>query len=126
MTLKRILQGMQSSVSIGDAFNRENFATIRLHCEHQAGARAAPINQHSASAAHAVFASDMRARETQFMPQKIRQQHAYGRGAAMLDTVHLDRNGAHIDGFVHGRLPWAREAAVSKARATSVRQRCFR
>ena len=43
----------------------------RLHREHQAGARAAAVDQHRAGAAHAVLAAEMRAGEAELVAQEI-------------------------------------------------------
>src|SRR5258706_1253823 len=70
---------------------------VGLDGEHQARARAVTLDDHRAGAAHAVLAADMRARQTEVLAQKIRQQAARLDRALVGDAVdrHADRAVGH-------------------------------
>ena len=61
MIVKAFLQYGERAVRMGEPLDRLDAGAIRLHGEHQAGAQAAPIDQHGAGAANAVLAARMRA-----------------------------------------------------------------
>jgi hypothetical protein len=48
-------------------------AAIDLYCQREAGARRTAIDGDGAGAAHAVFATDMRAGHPDLLPEEIRQ-----------------------------------------------------
>jgi len=66
------LQRVQLLAS-GEPLNRAHRASLRLHCEHQAGADGVAVDEHSASAADAVLTTHMRAGQAAFVADGIEQ-----------------------------------------------------
>ncbi len=73
--VESLLQRVQFGGRRGDALDREDLVAVRLHREHQAGARGIPVEQDGAGAAHAVLAAQMRTREAELVPHEIRERH---------------------------------------------------
>jgi len=70
---KGILHGMQ--VAIGsDAFNRGNAAAVGLHCQDCAGFNCDTIHQHGARTALTGITTYVRARQTDYFAQEMREQ----------------------------------------------------
>jgi hypothetical protein len=63
-------------VIVGQAFDRDDLRTFRLHGEDQAGAHRGTIHQHGAGAANAMLAADVGAGQPQLVAQAIDQRHA--------------------------------------------------
>ena len=75
MAMKCLLDGMKL-VPLSQTFHGCDLAILNIHSEVKATTRAAPVDQDSAGTADAVFATDVRSRETEFMTQDICQQIA--------------------------------------------------
>ena len=80
------------------AFDGGDLRALRLYGEHQAGARAAPVEQNRAGPADAVLAADMRTRELQFVTQEIGKHHAHRHGPRISLAIDLEVDRA---GFGH-------------------------
>ena len=74
--MERLLQRVQLIRGGGNPLDGENIMAVRLHREHQAGARGAIVEQDGASAADAVLAAQMRAGQAELMADEIRQRDA--------------------------------------------------
>src|SRR5262249_58395897 len=72
---KRLLQRMQRAVT-HQAFDRGDLGAVRLHGEHETGARRLAVDQHGAGTADAVLAPDVRAGEGQVLAEKIDEELA--------------------------------------------------
>ena len=59
-----------------DALDGEKVVAIRLHREHQARARRAPVEQDGAGAADPVLAAEMGAGEPELVAQEVRERVA--------------------------------------------------
>jgi hypothetical protein len=73
--MERLLQGMQSVGGRRDTLNGEELMSVRLHREHQAGARRAAIEEDGACAADAVLAAEMGAGQAELVTHEISQRH---------------------------------------------------
>src|SRR5712691_1366690 len=73
---ERLLQRMQLLVARRDALDGEDVVAVRLHREHQAGARRIAVEQDGAGAAHAVLAAEMGAGQAEIVADEIRQRDA--------------------------------------------------
>ena len=74
-----LLQRMQLVGARRDAFDGEDLVAVRLHREHQAGARRQPVQEDGAGAAHAVLAAEMGAGQAELVADEV------GEGDAHLD-----------------------------------------
>src|SRR6185436_15265723 len=101
-------------------FHRRDLVPVRLHREHQAGARRPAVDEHGARAADAVLAAEMGAGQAELLTQEV------GKGVAGLDlrfvAAAIDRNRdpsslRHRD---------TRECAFSSARAARTTASCWR
>src|SRR5205085_1394871 len=99
-------------VPLGEPFDRADLRAFGLHCEHQAGAHWASVQQHGAGAAHAVLAAEMRAGQATILAQRV------GQAAPRFD---LDRARLAVDGerdlqlFRHcGRLRCSRTSCTMR------------
>ena len=70
MTGERCLYGVQFGTS-RQSFDRFDASPLRLYREHKTGPHARSVDQNGTGAADAMFASQMRAGETQCLAQKI-------------------------------------------------------
>src|SRR5215469_6729944 len=57
-----------------DSFHGEKVVAVRLNRKHQTRPRRPAVHQDGAGAAHAMFAAEMCARETELMTDEIRQR----------------------------------------------------
>jgi hypothetical protein len=73
--MERLLQRMQPIRGRSDAFDGEEFMSVRLHREHQAGPRRAAIEEDGAGAAHAMLTTEMGAGQAKLVTHKIGQRH---------------------------------------------------
>src|ERR1700704_2766339 len=74
--VERLLQWMQLVGRRRDALDGKNLVAVRLHCEHQAGARREPVEQDGAGAADPVLAAEMGAGEAELVTYEIGERHA--------------------------------------------------
>src|SRR5262249_8879680 len=74
--MEGLLQGMQLVGRGRDALDGENIMAVRLHREHQAGARRAIVEEDGACPANAVLAAEMGAGEAELVTDEISQCHA--------------------------------------------------
>ena len=70
----------------GERLDRPHVTAVRLHGEDEAAPHRDPVEPHGARAAHAVLAADVRARETERVPQEVGEEQTRldlprGRGA---------------------------------------------
>lgn len=68
--IERALQRVELTV-LGETFDSPQAVPIGLNCEHHAGAHRFTIEKHCARAAHAVFAADMRAGQSQLVADEV-------------------------------------------------------
>ena len=98
--MERLLQRVQLIRGGGNPLDGENIMAVRLHREHQAGARGAIVEQDGASAADAVLAAQMRAGQSELMADEIRQRDADLDLLLVALAVHRYRN---LPRFFHCR-----------------------
>ena len=72
---KCFLQRMQRAVA-SESLHRDNLGPVDLHRKQQARLARLAVEQHRASAAHAMLAADMRSGETDVIPDEIHQKFA--------------------------------------------------
>src|SRR6266702_1925982 len=82
--------------AFGRSFDSLHFASGKLHREHQATARDATVDHDRTRAADAMLAADMRARQPQFMSNKIRSTQARRHGKRKLASIYRNRNANEI------------------------------
>src|SRR5437667_35776 len=105
MLPERLLERVQPSVAHQSLHGRD-VGAVRLHGEHQAGARGLAVDEHGAGAADAVLATDVGAGEAEVLAQEVHEQLA--RLAAALA-------GRAVDGETN--VSHARSPARASARA---------
>ena len=98
--VERLLDGMQLVGRGGDAFDGEQLVAVRLHRQHEARARRAPIEQDGAGAAHAVLAAEMGAGEPELMAHEVGKRHAHL--DLFLVALAVDRQ-CNLSRFAHRR-----------------------
>ena len=74
--MKRFLD-IGNDATVAQAFDGFDVCAIRLHGKHQTGVHRQTIEQNEASPARPHFATEMRARQLQIPPQKIRKRFAW-------------------------------------------------
>ena len=77
----------------GETLDGEEVVSVGLYCKEQTGTHGHAFEQDSAGSTDAVFASDVRARQSQMMAQEVAQQQA-GLYSALIDLAvdgYLDR-----------------------------------
>jgi len=67
------LERVRLSVICGEAFDRSDRASVRLHGEHEAGPRRLTIHHDGARTAHAVLAPQVSTRESEVLTEGICQ-----------------------------------------------------
>src|SRR6516162_4822325 len=75
MLVKSLLQRV-ILVALGQALDRQQLSTLRLHREHQAGTRCFAVEQDRAGAAYPVLAADMGPGQPEILADKIDKQLA--------------------------------------------------
>ena len=81
---------------------------IGLNGKHKARANRPPIKKHRTRPAYPVLAANMRARQTEFVPQKIAQEHTRLNAALILNVVDGESDLNFINHILllgHGRKP---------------------
>jgi len=86
-----LLQRVQPLGRGREALHRRDLVPVRLHREHQAGARRLPVDEDRARAADAVLAAEVRPREPERPAQEIGERQAYVDAA--LVALAVDRHG---------------------------------
>src|SRR6266436_7372585 len=113
--------------AIGQAFDGLDRPAVGLHREHQAGSDDFIVYPHRAGAAHAMLATDMRSRQMQMFPQKVREIEP--RQDMRIDALAIDME-RDWQRSRHAALPLApRSGRLSSAdmqRASSTFARCRR
>src|SRR5262249_48338254 len=74
--MEGLLQGVQLVGRQRDALDGENIMAVRLHREHQAGARRTIVEEDGACPANAVLAAEMGTGEAKLVTDEISQRHA--------------------------------------------------
>jgi hypothetical protein len=72
---ERLLDRMQLAAGL-QSLDRAHLAAVGLHREHGAGLHRLPVEQHGADTAVRRIATDVRAREPQFLADEVHQQQA--------------------------------------------------
>src|SRR6267378_2500193 len=90
LLVESLLQRLQLA-GIRKTLDGIHLAAVRLHGEHQAAAHDVAVDPHRACAAHPVLAADVRAGQSQFLPQKIHKVLARGNAPAHQAAVHDQR-----------------------------------
>ena len=83
MFLKELLQGMQRFVC-ADSLDGSDIRPVGLRGKQQTGAHRAAIEHYRASAAHAMFTTNMGSNQTEIMTQKIDERSAWLNGRRKL------------------------------------------
>src|SRR5437868_5048802 len=71
--MERLLEWMELA-PLGEAFDGDDFGTVRLRREHQTGTRGFAVQQDRAGAADSVLAARMRAGEPEVLAQEVDQK----------------------------------------------------
>jgi hypothetical protein len=85
----------------GEPFDGHELRAVRLHRQHDAGARRFAVEVNGARAAHAMLATDMGAGEAEVLAQEIREELARLASAFVTLAVDGESNG---DRLGHGLL----------------------
>lgn len=75
-----------------ESFNRRNFRSVRLHCEHRAGFHRFAIEKNRASPANTRFAADVSARQPQRVAKVMYKQEARLNPAFMFLSIDAESN----------------------------------
>jgi hypothetical protein len=122
---ERLLHGPERPVGLRESLHRGDGVVDRRHCEHQARAHRAAVDQHRARAAHAVLAADVRAGQPDVVAERVGQQSSGGYGDVVRDAVDLEADVVellrHCAAFI-----WAIFFAAATTRAVSTRTSCAR
>ena len=124
--------GCSSSVVGRDALDGQDLVAVRLHRQHQAGARGAAVEQDGAGAADAVLAAEMRAGEAELVAQEIGERQAHLDLVLVALAVDRQRDLALLaHRLILQCCPRAvalgmRSCAFSSARRDSTAARCWR
>ena len=97
---ERLLHRREPAV-LGQALDGGDLRAFGLHREHETRAHGTPVDDHGACAAHAVFASEVRAGEATVVAEKVGERLAGLDGSALSLTV----DGHAHDGLNHGWSP---------------------
>ena len=87
---KRGLERIEAAVRRRKSFNCLNGVPVRLHGEHDAGARGFAVKEDGAGAAHTVLAPNVGAGESEVLSQKIAEQQARLDAALIAHSVDCD------------------------------------
>jgi len=120
MGLERFLQGVELAVGRGESLDGRDGRTVRLDSKREARTSWLAVDKNSATTANAVFAADVRSRETDGMAEDVGEKPAClnvnlvgDRVDGQLDASALARLQRHYDPPRAFALAAARRAAVT-------------